>query len=134
MSDIEQCAIADLISQVNDLEQKLLEAKAKHLQLSIENFHILKIEQQLLEADAKIERLTEALRVACIRMYPDDRWESLVCIGEESPTQSLALHDAELLERMADTIEEIDGGANGGSRFLYAEAVRLRNSVKGKTR
>ena len=111
MSDIEQCAIADLIGQVNDLEQKLLEAKANQLQSAIENFHILK------NANAE-----HALSIA------------------PTNAQSLALHDADVIEQAMPDRATVDNcnysnafriGWNTCLKEFSVLVDNLRNSVKG---
>ena len=87
------------------------------------------IEQQLLEANAKIERLSSFITSS---IY--DASEQLRMRGEsilnESPAQSLALHDADVIDYIHDEI--IDGceTAEECKQEIVNYTIRLRNSFK----
>lgn len=95
MSDTEQCAIADLINQVNE------------------------IEQQLLEANAKIDELKAKLSDA-------------ETVGEKW----LALHDAEIIDGLVDEFmcvihdSEADAINVCFVEDMLSKARQLRNSAK----
>ena len=165
MSDIEQCAIADLISQVNELEKQLLEAKANQLQLAIENFHILKIEQQLLEARTRVARLENLSESHLASLEDAYNQLAVMPLGEnetviarqckkdglnalheyvkatliESPTQSLAIIQADAIEQAMPELATVDNcnysdafriGWNTCLKEFSVLVDNLRNSVK----
>lgn len=80
-------------------------------------FEQSEIEQQLLEANAKIERL-EIAHLLMIDMHNDyhtcgegdvdctpcDKQDRAIEIFNETPTQSLALHDADVIDSLLDVI------------------------------
>ncbi len=97
-------------------------------------------EQLLDEALNHVNALVTACALTASEAYEDnsggmsvdiDAYDTMICVANQTPKQSLALHDADLLERMSDKLEDMDGGVNMFSKFLYTESARLRNSVKG---
>ena len=96
---------------------------------------IADLEQQLLEANAKIERLTAAMVQTdweCrLRFDQPEPYETLLSQAmKESPAQSLALHDADVIERMLDRIEPTCDATERMHVFMTDYIRELRASVK----
>lgn len=115
-------------------------------------FEQSEIEQQLLEANAKIERL-EIAHLLMIDMHNDyhtcgegdvdctpcDKQDRAIEIFNETPTQSLALHDADVIESAIPVKATRDNnpytravqiGWNMCRKELIDVVGQLRNSIK----
>ena len=86
---------------------------------------IAELEQQLLEANAKLERQNSALLIAIHNMSGGDAKAEVRDIYDETSAQSLRLHDADVLETLAKDFTDISG-----KLYVMARAKQLRNSVK----
>jgi hypothetical protein len=135
-----------LYESINKLEQQLLEARESLGLLQIQYHHQATLlescetalqgrDEKLLEANAKIERLTTAMvqtDYECrLRFDHPEPYETLLSQAiKESPTQSLALHDADVIDSIAEASDGCVEFHKSPYYFLKNEAKILRNSVK----
>jgi hypothetical protein len=107
--------------KIAELEQQLLEANAKSIRLThvLKNFEVLS--DCWLPHNVEEEHIEEARALHTLR-------NMMLDVLNESPTESLALHNADVIEKMVKVLKVLE--YYRAAEALEFNVIQLRNSVK----